>query len=215
MILLLLGCVAHLCGRTPAGDARILAVGDSVLAWNHRYCQSIPDWAAMAAGRPVRNEAENGAGLVGDVPYQYRSGDWDWVIVDGGANDVNWACPGPACAERMDRLVSKDGSTGVMAELVDRARADGARVILLRYYEVPGGAWYGFPGVHDEILEIGERYARLAASRDGVVLLDLRTLMSPDHPRAYAFDRVHPDPRSARRIGAVIARIVAADAVPR
>lgn len=211
---LLLGCIRGRCDELDAlaDDGDLLAIGDSVLAWNHRYCQSVPDHVALNLGRAVDNRAVNGARARGGdapIPDQYEAGDWDWVLVDGGANDLNGGCDCDGCETTLDGLVAEDLADGVMVELVDRIVADGARVVLMGYYPVPDGAWYGFDDCTDEIDALDARYAALAESRDGVEFFEPGDVMDPERtPKFYAFDDVHPGADGAAALGAAIAAVI-------
>ena len=144
------GCPAGFGPRPCSADkdeAEILAIGDSILAFHSGSCASIPDVAGETLGRPVRNAAKSGAKVSpgfghiwGDIRNQYLEGDWDWVVVEGGVNDLNNDCDCGECSEVLDSLVSEDGAAGDVPQLVHRALDDGARVALMGYYDVPESA---------------------------------------------------------------------------
>ena len=192
----------------------ILAVGDSVFAWRMRTCETVPDVAAIELGRPLRHKAINGARLTGgektSVVDQYEKGEWEWVIVDGGGNDLNNECEcGVDCGGVLDELVSEDGSTGELAQLVDEIRRDGAKVVLYGYFRIDEHAFYGFDECIGELDILHERQSKLAAQREGVFFADGRTVVSPEtKPGAYAFDHVHPSAVGARLVGGLIAKTI-------
>src|SRR4051812_9049233 len=150
-----LGCASNRCAENaalPEGE-RVLAIGDSILAWSADRCESIPDVVARTLGERVVNHAVNGARVLGGsadrpaIPAQFaaaRDVPWSAVIVDGGGNDLNGTCGCGDCAQVLDALVGADGKTGAMADLVDEMRASGARVVLVDYFALHRGAWYGF-----------------------------------------------------------------------
>ncbi|MEL6992327.1 MAG: hypothetical protein AAGL92_12200 [Pseudomonadota bacterium] len=52
------------------------------------------------------------AGL--NITKQYVDGDWDWVVVNGGGNDLWMGCGCMLCAAKIDRLISEDGTKGTI-----------------------------------------------------------------------------------------------------
>ena len=114
------------CGAGPAGrEARILAIGDSMMVWNGLIGQSIPDVLAEELAAPVVDRAVTGArmiyrlpitGAAGlSIPKQYRGGDWDWVILNGGGNDLWFGCGCGSCDAKLDRMLTADGTEGESA----------------------------------------------------------------------------------------------------
>lgn len=210
------GCTANLCNqvRELPGEANVLAVGDSVLAWNAGECQSVIDHLALTRGAAAINRSVSGATLLpsdnASIPTQYVEGEWDWVVIDGGGNDLNSRCDCGACDAVLDDLVSEDGSTGAMAQLVDRALDDGARVLLLGYYDLPDGALWGFDDCDAPFDELDARYEALAAQREGVLFFPLEQVVTPADEEAYAFDKVHPSTEGSRRIGEALAAVIEA-----
>lgn len=215
-LLALVACTENLCDTVEAlpegGD--VLAIGDSLLAWKAPRCQSVPDHLAMTRGRKVTNRAINGTRVLdgGDaIPAQYSPDGWAWVIVDGGGNDLNSSCDCENCDFLLDQIVSEDGSTGDMPDLVDRVVGDGAQVMLLGYYLLPENARYGFAECRDsEFPELFVRYEALASARDGVTFVNLGEVMDPTStPEAYDNDHLHPSPEGAALLGALLAEKLA------
>ncbi len=194
-----------------ANQPSILAIGDSVFAWRQQTCRTIPDIVALELDRRVEHAAVNGARVTGgDHPIvgQYRPGAWEWVLVDGGGNDLNNECEcGVDCDPVLDELLNEEGTRGQLAGLVERILDDGARVLLYGYYEVPETANYGFDECIAEIDELRERQERLAARHDRVTFVDGRDVVTVEGtPEAYAFDDVHPSKEGARLVGELIAK---------
>ncbi len=210
LLSLLIACVPSRCGvidALPDEPARVLAIGDSLLAWNSDACQSVVAHASIDLEEHIENRAVNGAQVLGAIPGQYSDDGWDLVVVDGGANDVNRLCECGACDEVLDRLATSDGQQGRMVELVDAITSDGAQVLLLGYYRVGSGAWYGFKHCTETITELDRRYEVVADSRPDVHFFDLEHVVNPkDDGWAYAFDGVHPSPVGAAALGESIAQ---------
>lgn len=194
--------------------ARILAIGDSVLAWHSWTGGSIPDVIAAELGELVVNAAVSGArlsranggfGLLGaDIGRQYRPGDWDWVIIDGGANDLRQECGCSRCEATLDGIISRDAARGEFPQLVDAAGGSGAQVMLVGYYgpSVRGGP---FAPCWDELQILNARLSALAAARAGVHYVYSGAVMPPDRLDLYDPDLVHPSNAGAAAIGGLVA----------
>ena len=123
-----------------AHSTGLLAIGDSVFDWNTDDDQSIPAVAALDLGLDFQNNAVAGSLLTGEIPELYEEGDWTWVLVDGGANDLNERCACGDCDDLLDEMIAADGNSGIMADLVERITGDGHQVALMGYYRVPDNA---------------------------------------------------------------------------
>lgn len=214
-LLLITGCRERLCAEVAElpnpGD--VLAIGDSIQAWGRAQCQSVDEHIGLARGAAITSHAVNGTRMLDGedrIPDQYTPGAWDWVIVDGGGNDVNTTCGCGDCAAVLDQIVTQDGLSGEMPALVDRIQGDGARVALLLYYELGPDPSYGFHRCPETLDVLAERYTALAASRPELLLLDLGQVMDPlSTPQHYDFDDVHPSPSGAAALGGWIADLLA------
>lgn len=218
---LLAGCLRG--GPRPCSDAEgdILVLGDSILRFYSEDCASVPDRMASRLGRGVRNEAVKGAKVdasrgywAGGLTDQYVLGSWDWVVLEGGVNDLRGSCGTADAAGLLDAIVSEDGASGAMPALVDRARADGPRVVLLGYYGLFDDAYFGFGDCNPELSELRRRYTAVAEARDGVVFVDPGTRIGPSStPDAYRGDGIHPSEQGSRVLAElVVAAIETAEA---
>ena len=208
--LLAAGCVRNECKTIDAlPDGDVLAVGDSVLAWNHDTCQSVPDQVGALRGARVEVAAVNGARLSGggSIPAQVVDGPWAWAIVDGGANDLNQLCECGECSVVLDDLADSTGATGAMPDLVDGLIAQGARVAIAGPYLPGKNAWYGFDRCEVALRHLRERYLAVAALRpEDVVYVDLLDVVDPiEQPELFWLDNVHPNPDGALVIAGAIA----------
>lgn len=201
----LAGCDSGLCAQldTLPREPSVLAIGDSILAWNNDRCHGIPERAGLVAGVHVDNRAVSGT-VMHEIASQYDAarddGPWDVVIVDGGGNDVNSFCECGAC----------DGVLADVSErtdtLLDLMRDDGARVILVDYFGFHARAWYGFDRCEAALEDLQAQREGVDAARDDVTFVDLGALVTPDdHPEAYTFDYVHPSDEGSRILGALVA----------
>ena len=198
---LLAGCAAG-----PPPDARILAMGDSILSWNSLSGRDVPTLVGRATGLTVHNVARNGANVMREpgIGTQYIPGDWDYVIVTGGGNDLAQVCLSPSAAEaRVNELLGPDLG-GTFTKMLIEPLAAGAEVIILGYPPVSlrGGP---FRACAEQLAVLSARQAELAARVPGVTFVDARDVISPDDRQAYGIDRVHPTPYATQLMAELIA----------
>lgn len=206
--LFLAGCALAPESREPG--AKILVMGDSILAWNRAQGASIPDVVERQLGEPVLDASVPGArmrqaglrGAIGlSIPAQYRQGDWETVILNGGANDLRAACGCRRCDTVLDRLARQDYPALI-------ARLAPARVVIVGYYGRMQGGGGSFDDCDDELAILGDRLAALAARDPRVTFVPVRATVD-GNPRFYGPDRVHPSPEGSALIGRLVARGVA------
>ena len=187
----------------------MLAVGDSVLAWNRLSGGDIPRVAAQATGRAADNRSVIGARMLTGIPGQYRDGPWDWVIVNGGANDLRGGCGCTGCDDTLDALVTPDGQGGAMADFARDIVSRGPGVVLLGYYgtSVAGGP---FAACGDELTELSRRLSLLADSDPAILFVDAKDAIDPANLDLYARDLAHPSAAGSALIGQLIADAIAA-----
>lgn len=170
-LLMTLALVACAPAVEPAGN--IVAIGDVMLEQGAEEGLSVPDVIAGARGQQVDNRAIAGAMVLGGadrIPDQYIAGGWDWLVMDGGLGDLSGDV---GCDEALDALVSADGRSGAVPDLLAPIAASGTRVAIVGY---PEGA--GDPGCASALEALSERYAALAGTADGILFVDTRDLSS-------------------------------------
>ncbi|MBZ4022869.1 hypothetical protein CKO11_10395 [Rhodobacter sp. TJ_12] len=200
--------------------ADILVMGDSLFAVNGLQGRSVAkELRRLLPGEVVRDRSKMGAsylyplpvtGALGmSIPKQYRQGDWDWVVLNGGGNDVLWNCGCGRCARFLDKLITRDGRGGAIADQVAQLRATGARVLFVGYLRSNG-----FNSPVEKCGRTGDemdrRLARMAKADVGVVFVSLADLVPKGDTSFYAQDRIHPSPKGSRAIAARIAGVLAA-----
>lgn len=211
----LAGCGEPVSRQSPdllgnVGPARVLAMGDSLMSWNRTQGGSVADNVERFLGAPVIDRSIPAAvvmrGLPGlNIPEQFVPGQWDWVILNGGGNDLLLGCGCAVCKRRLDRMVSHSGSAGAIPELVGKIRETGAQVIYVGYLRSPGR---GSPIEHcrDEGDALEARIARMSASDPGVHFVSIADLVPHGDLSFHAADRIHP----SRKASAAIAQRVVA-----
>ncbi|MEL6178198.1 MAG: SGNH/GDSL hydrolase family protein [Myxococcota bacterium] len=187
----------------------VLAIGDSILAFHSDEGRSIPDYIAQETGLTVTNESVGGSFMLGDsrtIPSQYVTGDWSWVVIDGGGNDINdgcW-CNDPCATDSINAILSPDGTSGVLVSLVDRITTDGAQIVLLDYYDFPVGG-LNSPTCQTYFSILTERYTAFASTRDNVLFIDMGDAVDyRTNPEYLAEDQLHPSPAASEAVGRLI-----------
>lgn len=192
---------------------RVLVVGDSLLDWQRIRGQSIPQVLARKTGWEVASRAASGASMYRSgttdnpravIPTQYQPDNWDWVVVNGGANDLLTKCGCRRCSRVLNEIISPDGKSGIMVDLVRRARSDGAGVVMIGYLGNPRPNL--FNGCREEVFEMVRRQKLLAEALPNVIYLSSRDAVDVNRRGTFAFDGIHPSGRSTKRIGTYLAQ---------
>jgi hypothetical protein len=208
------------CGEAVSKNEtpRILTMGDSLLASHKVSGQAISNSVEKVLGEPVRDQSVLGArvlyalpisGAAGlSIPKQYRAGDWDWIILNGGGNDLWLGCGCILCNGKLNRLVAKDGKKGAIPKLVTKLRKKGSKVIYIGYLRTPGR---GSPIEHckDEGDILEARITVMAGLDEGVHFLSLKELVPHGDLSYHASDRIHQSLKASKEIGKLVAGIIA------
>jgi len=215
-LLTLSACVEPI-EQGSAGGTRILAMGDSMMAWNSAGGNSVSHAVERVLGEDVIDRSVPGAHIIYELPIsgalglriskQYVPGDWDWVILNGGGNDLWLGCGCNACDRRMARMISQDGSIGEIPRLVAQLRADGAKVVYLGYLRTPGrdSPIEACAPVGDEL---EDRLAQMAAADQGVYFISNKDVVPDGDLSFHAADRIHPSAKGSAALGARVARLI-------
>ena len=201
-------------GLAREDSGRILFMGDSLLAAHGLSGNAVSDVTAATLGEPVTDRSVAGARIIYGLPIsgalgmkiakQYRKGPWDWVVLNGGGNDLWLGCGCNRCERRLTRLISQDGQDGKIPKLVKTLRDDGARVLYVGYLRSPG---VGSPieSCRDEGDVLEARISAMAAADDGVYFLSLADLVPYGDRSFHMVDMIHP----SRKASAIIGRMIA------
>lgn len=205
-----------LSGAASADPLRVLALGDSIMAWHKWTGRDIPSVVGDLVDARVQNNAVAGARFSNDSPVgraagfdvraQYRAGTWDVILINGGANDLLSDCRCRSCGAVLDGLIAPD-LTGDVPGFLARLRHSGANVIWMGYYASARSGQ--FTGCRPYLVEYDARLARLAAVTPGLRFVDSEDVIDRSDRRQFAFDGIHPSPLGARRIGTYLAQILA------
>ncbi|MEP2716760.1 SGNH/GDSL hydrolase family protein [Pseudophaeobacter sp.] len=219
----LVACITLLalatCGERAPKDKQggILVMGDSLMAWNgtsgravsdvmeHRLQVEVTDRSVSAARMIYNLPVSGAAGL--SIPKQLVKGDWDWVVLNGGGNDLWLGCGCAGCKRKLDRLASEDGTEGAIPDLVAQLRAKGSRVIYTGYLRSPGR---GSPIEYckDEGEELDRRATQMAARDEGVYFVSLADIVPYGDRSYHALDMIHPSIKGSDAIGTRIADLI-------
>jgi lysophospholipase L1-like esterase len=210
---------AGLPATAEAPKPRILIIGDSLMAMNRMLDGSVAQALEDLLGEKVADHSVVGARYFYKIPIlgstglkistQFDDGSWDYVVMNGGGNDLLFGCGCGACARVMDRLVAADGTKGAIPQLVAKIRATGAKVIYTGYLRTPGvtSPVEGCGPLGDEM---DRRLTKMATFDDGVEYLLLANLVKKDGDRSYhGMDLIHPSVKGSRAIAAEIANLMA------
>ena len=193
----------------PITEFSVQVVGDSLFGADADGCASVSTFMSLRLWLEVEDNSIPGA-MVSDgnegIPQQYVSGDWNWTVINGGANDIMPYCTENDCDEVLDEIITDSGE-GQIPDLVEKAQNDGSNVILLGYYSVPKGSEY--EPVILEVEIVNDRYNEFAKANEGVYFISLKDVMSPEEtPELYSDDLVHPSIDGHSAIGRHIAEFI-------
>lgn len=219
-VILLAGLVVAGCTDTvPKGGGDILVIGDSVMAWNGSADKSIGDVMGQVLNRQVVDKSVPAAkfsndnalfsALGFDIQQQYPGGTWNWVVLDGGANDLGFSdCKCAACTPIVDKLIAADEQSGDIPKFIRKLRGSGAQVLWMGYYA--GNGKGSFEGCRDDLVLMERRIARYAAHTTGVTFLDAENVIDQTDPTLFASDNTHPSAKASKIIGTYLAKAISA-----
>lgn len=222
-LFLLIALVISFVGISFAAEEarpRILAMGDSMMAWHNMSGRSVPHVVSKELGEPVVSQAMGGARIFYNLPIsgamgmkiknQFRQGDWDWIVVNGGGNDLWLGCGCTACDKRLNRMISEDGKKGAVPGMVSKLRQTGAKVVYVGYLRSPGVG-----SVIDSCRPAGDEFeARIEAMSKldkGLYFVSLADLVPHGDRSFHGVDMIHPSVKGSREIGKRVAKVIQAN----
>ena len=129
-----------------------LGMGDSIVSLYGPQCLGVMACAGLELGAYIEDESVGAQRFTNpetdiDIMHQYIHGAWEWVIMNGGGNDLVQECgcksdghDPDACQDVIDSLAMPETRTGDMVEFIDMVNADTndtASILILGYYEFP------------------------------------------------------------------------------
>ena len=201
-------------GATAKEPMRILVLGDSFMTSNASKGFAVPHVLKEQLGANVKSKATTGARYVYRLPItgslglniskQFVPGRWDWVVMNGGGNDLWLGCGCTRCQKRLNRLIAPDGMSGKIPTLVSRARQTGARVLYVGYLRSPGA---NSPIEHckDEGDALEARIEVMATRDAGVAFVSLADMVPTGDRSYHALDMIHPSAKGSIAAGKRIA----------
>lgn len=192
IVVLLFALLPAAQARADGDDLKILAIGDSLMAWNSIGNGNVADAISLITGSEVVDRSIVASFLLtGGIERQYQEGDWDWVVANGGGNDLWLGCGCRRCEKSLDTMISADGKSGKIVDLLMRSRASGAKVIYVGYLRSPG---IETPIEHckEDGDELERRIEMFARSNPDIYFLSLADLVPYGARNYLSFDRIHP-----------------------
>ena len=177
------------------------------MAWNRTEGSGVAQRLEQELGVPVGDVSLPFARLSGgsgplNIPRQIADVDVPWVVLNGGANDLRAGCGCTGCDAVLDQLISADGRSGIIPDLVAALRERGSQVIWADYYTSPRFAGTACVGPYDEK---EARLGRMAATDPGVILVDMEDVLPSAQSVLFASDRLHPSAEGSSRIAGLVA----------
>ena len=192
----------------PVASPRILMMGDSLLAWNGAINASIGDSLAQNLGEPVMNKSRVGATVLSaigiGIETQYEQGDWDWVVLNGGGNDLMLGCGCMLCANKIERLISADGTSGQIPATIAKLRQRELNIVYVGYLRTPGMV-SPIEHCHGIGNKLERRIEALAARTPGFTFISLKSMVPSRDRSFHAADMIHPSIKGSEAIGRRIA----------
>lgn len=198
-------------------EPRILAIGDSLIAWHMLTRQSITDAVSKELDEPAVSRAVGGARVLFNLPgvaelgmrisSQYQEGDWDWVIMNGGGNDLWFGCGCKSCDAKLDKLINVEEKSGGIPKQIDKALESGAKVLWVGYLRSPGVDSL-IEECRDEGDELEARIADYAKATDDLHFLSIADLVPEGDLTFHGMDRIHPSLKASREIGERVAKLI-------
>lgn len=206
------GC-ATLAAR-QGGD--IIVIGDSIMAWNRFSGAAISDvladqlerevTALAVAGAQFDNSSALASAVGFDIQAQYPGGNWNWVVLNGGANDMGFGdCGCGDCSALVDRLISLDGRSGVIPAFLARVAQNKSKILWLGYYNSPGTA---FAGCADDLEALESRIKTYLSRTPDGYFVEGEAFLNKNDPSHFFRDQTHPSPKGSALLGTALARVI-------
>ncbi|MEO0357943.1 MAG: SGNH/GDSL hydrolase family protein [Pseudomonadota bacterium] len=186
-------------------NPKILMIGDSALAWNAEDHAGVASVLETILDIPVALHAVSGAPFLGPdpqaIPNQVPPGDWDIIIVNGGANDMFDHCWDRArVMVLMDRLIAPYVGRGAIKQFAARTDAEIIFTSYLWPLESPS-----FNECARTLALFEARLATFADLTDGFHFVSLRGANPDQRTDFFDTDKMHPSPQGSAAMARVLA----------
>ena len=193
--------------RGSPKDAKILVIGDSIFEWHIWNQHSAPEHLEDEVGISVFNNARSGSLITEEISTgirnQYIEGDWKWVVMDGGGNDLNTLCQCGNCNDVQDEVEST-----YKEFLLQLLEQEDLKIIIWGYYGLPKRAKYGFDECHDDFEELSRRQKTLSDMNERIIFVDGRVKITGDDTSYFYIDKLHPSRKGAETIGRQLSEVI-------
>lgn len=196
---------------------RTLVMGDSMLAWHKVSGHAVSDELQRLLGTTVVDRSMGLArynyalpltGSMGlNISKQYHGEKWDYVVLNGGGNDLLFGCGCFSCDGTLDKLISSDSNSGKIPDLVSNIRSNGARLIYVGYLHSPGVAT-AVDHCKNEVVELERRLSVLSSRQTGFYFLNLSDLVPSGDTSFHSSDMIHPSIKASKVIGKMVADVI-------
>ena len=201
-----------------AEPPRVLFMGDSMLAWNRSAGRSVADYLARETNGFVTDQSRNGAsyftqvrllaGKRGNIPSQFLDGDWDWIVLNGGGNDLLFGCGCNACDTHIRRLIDRNHAWGAIPDLIHfLLQTTDAKVIYTGYLRSPGRSSM-IEHCATSGSELEQRISHMASTTNRLFFLSLQDLVPHGDLTYHSAARIHPSPKGSAAIAARISTLI-------
>lgn len=187
------------------------------MAWHKASNRSIGDMLERYLKEPVVNRSIGGARIMYELPIsgsmgmkisrQFRGGRWDWVVVNGGGNDLWFGCGCKRCGRNINLMVTINGRYGFMPDLINRIRATGARVIVIGYLRSPG-VDSSIEHCRDDGDAYEARLEHMARQMSGVYFMSNKDLVPHGDKSFHTKDMIHPSFKGSAMIAKRLALMI-------
>ncbi|MGB0900628.1 SGNH/GDSL hydrolase family protein [Halocynthiibacter sp.] len=193
-------------------------MGDSMLAWNRSTGRSVADYLARETNGFVADQSRNGAsyftqvrplaGIRGNIPSQFLDGDWDWIVLNGGGNDLLFGCGCNACDAHIRRLIDRNHDWGAIPDLIHfLLQTTDAKVIYTGYLRSPGRSSM-IEHCASSGSELEQRISHMARTTNRLFFLSLQDLVPHGDLTYHSAARIHPSPKGSAAIAARISALI-------
>ncbi len=190
---------------------KILFIGDSIFAWNALSGNTVARNLERLIDAEITDNSVSampiGSGGNEGIFAQTQLGEWDWIVVNGGGNDILRGCKCGDCRATLNRLINVNGTGGIIKTELQKLTRRGSKVLFVGYLRTNGFA-SPIPQCGRWINALEERVIGLSASTEGIFFMSNTELVPTGDRSFHDFDRIHPSRKGSKAIAAGIADVL-------